>query len=150
MRFTTVRRVCDYRDVDDEFYVRGNKGAPYDLTMLSSLVVRTGYTLSMERVTTQCEDWELYGLDDYSNPAWYKLTTIDGTEHIVYIGDPIPTGAGYYCRYKDRDAVYILEASLKTTLLAPLTDLITPILAYPLQQKDYFTVRDFISHTATR
>lgn len=132
-----------YRDVDDQFYVRDNKGAPYDLTALSSLVVSAGYTLSMTRVATDCTDWVQYGLDESSNPAWYKLITIDGTVHTVYIGALIPTGAGYYCRYIDRNAVYVLDASLKTTLLAPLTDLITPILAYPLAQKDYFTVRDF-------
>jgi hypothetical protein len=132
-----------YRDVDDEFYVRDNKGAPYDLTALSSLVVSAGYTLSMTRVTTECEDWEMYGLDEYSNPSWYKLTTIDGSVHTVYIGDMIPTGAGYYCRYIDRDAVYILDSSLAMTLLAPVTNLITPILAFPLKQNDYFTVRDF-------
>lgn len=132
-----------YRDTDDEFYIRDNKGAPYDLTALSSLVVSAGYTLSMTRVTTDCKDWEQYGLDEYSEPSWYKLTTIDGTEHTVYIGDLIPTGAGYYCRYIDRNAVYVLDSSLAATLLAPVTDLITPILAYPLGQTDYFTVRDF-------
>ncbi len=132
-----------YRDTDDEFYILNNKGAPYDLTALSSLVVASGYTLSMERVTTACTDWEEYGLDEYSNPAWYKLTTITGSEHIVYIGDVIPTGAGFYCRYADRDAVYILESSLSTTLLAPITNLITPILSFPMQQTDYFMARDF-------
>jgi hypothetical protein len=77
----------------------------------------------MTRVTTDCTDWAQYGLDESSNPAWYKLTTIDGAVYTVYIGDLIPTGAGYYCRYIDRNAVYILDASLKTTLLAPLPTL---------------------------
>ena len=132
-----------YRDLDDEFYIRDNKGAPYDQTALASLVVAAGYALSMERVTTECTNWEEYGLDEYSNPAWYKLTTIDGTEHIVYVGDMIPTGAGYYCRYIDRDAVYILEGSLSATLLAPVVNLISPIMALPMSQTDYFTARDF-------
>lgn len=132
-----------YRGTDDEFYIRGIESAPYMKTSLSSLVVAAGYTISMERVTTECTNWEEYGLDDYSNPAWYKLTTIDGTEHIVYIGDMIPTGAGYYARYAGRDAVYILEASLSTTLLAPVTDLIEPILSLNLGSTDYFTVHDF-------
>lgn len=132
-----------YRGDDDEFYILGNEGAPYDKTALSSLVTSAGYTLSMKRVTTECTDWSEYGLDDASDPAWYRLTTIDGSEHIVYIGDMIPTGAAYYVRYKDRDAVYVLEASLQSTLLAPVTNLITPILAYPLGTTDYFTVHDF-------
>ena len=140
-----------YRGTDDEFYIRDNEGAPYDLSMLSSLVVSAGYTLSMTRVTTECEDWEEYGLSTYDNPAWYKLTTLDGTEHVVYIGDKIPTGAGYYVRYQDRDAVYVLDSSIGTTLLAKLTDLITPILAYPIGKTDAYTCRDFyIEHNGER
>lgn len=132
-----------YRGNDDEFYIRDNEGAPYSKTALSSLVVAAGYTLSMERVSMDCQDMAEYGLDDASNPAWYKLTTIDGAEHIVYIGDMIPTGAGYYCRYKDRTAVYILSSDIGTTLLAPIVNLISPYLSYPLGSTDYFTVRDF-------
>jgi len=132
-----------YRHTDDEFYIRDNEGAPYSKTAFSSLVVSAGYTISMKRVTTDCPDMSEYGLDEASNPAWYKLTTIDGTEHIVYVGDIIPTGAGYYCRYDGRNAVYILSADISSTLLAPVVNLVSPYLAYPLATSGYFTVRDF-------
>jgi len=130
-----------YRDVDDEFYIRGKEGAPYDLSMLSSLVVSSGYTLSLSRVTTECTDWSVYGLDEPQ--AWYTLTTLDGSKHTVNIGDMIPTGGGYYCSYAGRNAVYVLDYSMETTLLAPIVNMITPILSYPLKTNDYFTVRDF-------
>lgn len=132
-----------YRGTDDELYIRGNEGAPYSLTALSSLVVSSGYTLSMERVTTDAEDLSEYGLADSDKPAYYIITKTDGTEHKVYIGDMIPTGAGYYCRYEGRNAVYILDSSLQTTLLNDITGLIQPILSYPISTTDYYTTEDF-------
>ncbi len=132
-----------YRASDDELYIRGNEGAPYSLTALSSLVVSSGYTLSMERVTTDAEDLSEYGLADSDKPSYYIVTKTDGTEHKVYIGNLIPTGAGYYCRYEGRNAVYILDSSLAQTLLNDITALITPILSYPVSSTDYYTTEDF-------
>lgn len=133
-----------YYDYDDEaFYITGYPEAPYDKEVFSSLVVDSGYTLSMTRVTTDCEDMSEYGLADSDNPAWYTLTSREGDKHTVYIGDMIPTGAGYYCRYKDRDAVYVLSSSLASTLLAPLESIITPMLTFPMNTNDYFTIENF-------
>jgi len=132
-----------YRGDDDELYIRGNEGAPYSLTALSSLVVSAGYTLSMERVSMDADNLSEYGLADSDKPSYYIVTKTDGTEHKVYIGDMIPTGAGYYARYEGRNAVYILDASLAATLLSDITMLITPILSYPVSTTDYYTTEDF-------
>jgi len=133
-----------YWDEEDEsFYVTGYPEAPYDKEKISSLFVSSGYTLSMKRVTTECEDWSEYGLAPADNPAWYTIHGREGEEHTVYIGDPIPTGAGYYVRYKDRNAVYILDSPLGTTLLQPLENMITPTLALPMNTNDYFTIENF-------
>ena len=132
-----------YRGDDDELYIRGNEGAPYSLTALSSLVVSAGYTLSMERVSMDSDNLAEYGLAPEDKPSYYIVTKTDGTEHKVYIGDMIPTGAGYYARYEGRNAVYILDASLAATLLSDITMLITPILSYPVSTTDYYTTEDF-------
>ncbi len=132
-----------YRGTDDELYIRGNEGAPYSLTALSSLVVSSGYTLSMERVQIDCADMSEYGLADSDHPSWFTITKTDGEKHTVYIGNRIPTGAGYYARYEGRNAVYILDSSLAATLLADVTALITPILSYPVSSTTYYTVEDF-------
>lgn len=132
-----------YREADDNFYVKDNIGTPYSPYALSSLVVSAGYTLSMLRVTEDCQDLSEYGLADSDNPAWYTLTKTDGTKHTVYIGDPIPTGAGYYCRYQDRNAVYILDSSIGTTMLADIRDLVTPLLSYPISSTQYYTTKNF-------
>ena len=132
-----------YDKDDDTFYVKDHPEAPYSKEQLSSLVVSAGYTLSMTRVTTDAEDMHEYGLADSDNPAWYTLTSRDGKTHTVYIGSQIPTGAGYYCRYKGRNAVYVLDSTLSQTLLQPLEAMITPTLALPMQTNDYFTVKNF-------
>ena len=128
---------------DDTFYIKDMESAPYMKTALSSLVVSAGYTLSMERVTTDCQDMSEYGLAESDNPAWYVLTTLDGTQHKVYIGNAIPTGAGYYVRYDGRNAVYILSSDIATTLLNDVKNFIEPILSLNLGSTDYFTVHDF-------
>ena len=128
---------------DESFYVTGHPEAPYDKEKISSLIVSAGYTLSMTRVTTDCEDFSEFGLAEKDNPAWYTVTSREGEKHTVYIGDAIPTGAGYYVRYKDRDAVYVLSADLATTLLQPLENMITPTLALPMNTNDYFTIKNF-------
>ena len=133
-----------YRGDDDEFYIKGMEGAPYSLEMLSSLVVSSGYTLSMKRLDDKDEDLSTYGLGEDDSPAWYVLTQMDGkTKHKVYIGDLIPTGGGYYCMYEGRDAVYVLDTSLATTLLADIRTLITPSLGYPVSTASYTKVDDF-------
>lgn len=132
-----------YDEADEAFYVKDHPGAPYSKELFSSLVVSTGYTLSMERVTMDCEDLSEYGLADDQEPAWYTLTTRDGEEHTVYIGDLLPSGGGYYVRYKDRNAVYVLDTTIGNTVLQPLENMITAMVTLPMNTNDYFTIKNF-------
>ena len=132
-----------YRDASDNFVIKDAENASYDKEMLSSLVVSSGYTLSMTRVTENCEDMSEYGLSEADNPSYYTLTTTRGVTHTVYIGKPIPTGAGFYCSYEDRPAVYVLDSTLASTLLADVRNLMTAILTYPVATTSYYTVTNF-------
>ena len=132
-----------YRDASDNFVIKDAETASYDKELLSSLVVSSGYTLSMTRVSEICEDMSEYGLGKSDNPSYYTLTTTSGVSHTVYIGSPIPTGAGYYCSYEDRPAVYVLDSTLASTLLADVKDLMTAIIAYPVSSTYYFTITNF-------
>ncbi len=132
-----------HRGSDGEFYLLGYENAPYSLEMLSNLVVSAGYPLAMTRITEDCPDLSEYGLADADSPAYYVLTKTDGTQHKLFIGDMIPTGAGYYVRYSERNAVYVLDSTIAVTLLAPVTALVTPIVAYPVGSNDYYLVDDF-------
>ncbi len=132
-----------YDEEDEAFYVKGYEAAPYSKELFSSLVVNVGHTLSTERVTTDCDNLSEYGLADEQSPAWYTLTTRGGDEHTVYIGDPTPSGTGYYVRYKGRDAVYVLSSDIAKTVLLPLENMITPMLTLPMNANDYFTIQNF-------
>lgn len=134
-----------YRDDKNSFVIKGHEGALYDATLFSSLVTSAGYTLSMVRVVEDATpDMWKYGLAESDNPAWYKLTTMTGVEHTVYIGKKIPSQGGYYVRYAGRDTVYVLDSSLETTLLSPIEAMVTPLLAYPTSQTTYFSVDKFM------
>ena len=132
-----------YRDASDNFVIKDAETASYDKEMLSSLVVSSGYTLSMTRVSENCEDLSEYGLSKEDNPSYYTLTTTQGVTHTVYIGKAIPTGAGFYCSYEDRPAVYVLDSTLASTLLADIRDLMTAILTYPVATTTYYTITNF-------
>jgi len=134
-----------YRGEDDEFYIKGYEGAPYSLEALSSLVVSTGYTLSITRVGYGFTDEEMsaYGLGPNDNYAWFRITKRDGSTHTVHIGNKLPTGGGYYAAYEGRNAVYVLDTTLERTVLADITDLILPILSFPLSVSTYYMIDDF-------
>ena len=132
-----------YRDSTDNFAILGAENTSYSKEMLSSLVVSSGYTLSMTRVVEICDDMSEYGLSKADNPAYYTLTTTSGVTHTVYIGKQIPTGAGFYCSYEDRPSVYVLDSSLASTLLADVKSLMTAVLTYTVSSNTYYTINNF-------
>lgn len=147
-----------YRDKDNNFQILGHEGILYDQELLASLVVSTGYTLSMEKLKQPLKDengqFSEYGLvsekriDDEGNeytyvPAYYILTDLSGNKYEVIIGDPIVSGAGYYAQYKGREAVYILSNELAKTLLVPIEAMVTPMIVYPMTMTTYFDVDEF-------
>ncbi len=128
---------------DGQFYIKGMEGAPYNLELFASLVVSAGNTLTLSRITTDCENLSDYGLSEADQPAWYVITKTDGTTHKVYIGDRTVSHSGFYVRYEGRNAVYILDSTIESTLLAGVYSLVTPVLALPLTQETYYTADDF-------
>ncbi len=147
-----------YRDKDNNFQIKGYEGTSYDPELFSSLVVSTGYTLSMDKLVNPRKDengkFTEYGLaqeervDEEGNtytytPATYTLTDISGNKYEMIIGDKIVTGAAYYAQYKGRDAVYVLSNELAKTLLEPIESLVTPMIVYPMTMTTYFDVDNF-------
>ena len=129
----------------DNFFIENHETLAYNQEKFASLVVNTGYTLSMARITEKCDDMAEYGLDENSNPARFSITKLDdGVVHTVYVGKMVPTGAGYYCRYEGRDSVYVLDATLGNTVLADVASYVTPILSYPLERENYRSIKNFL------
>ncbi len=132
------------KEADDVFYIKEHLLAPLGNEVMSSLAVDAGYTVVSRRITTSCEDFSKYGLAEADNPAYYVLTSTSGEKHTVYLGNYTPNGSGIYCRYKDRNALYVVPSSASSTLLVGAEALITPMLMAPLPNAAYAQTDQFI------
>lgn len=164
-----------YRDADDELQIKGFENTPIQPTLLSSLAVACGYTLTMQKIEDPIKDsdgkYTEYGLapetrkdadgKDYEyTPIWYRMTDAKGNAYTVYVGDAIPSGAGYYVKLTTRDAVYIMNYSVESSILSmydpsnvipsvenitdlPIERFVVPTVCMPMTLNSYFDVRDF-------
>lgn len=131
---------------DGNYYIDGNKNAPYDTSLFTSLCVSVGYSLSMKRIIPSPDDgnepeyidFSIYGLDEENASAHYTVTNKKDESYTVWIGNEITSEQGYYARVEGRNAVYIIGNDIKNTVLCPLEDIITPILAFPTSSQDYY------------
>ena len=135
-----------YNAETESFCFLGLEGAPYNEELFSQLIVAAGFPLISDRFLPDEDRAELseYGLGPDDSPAYYIVTSrAENGEaprsYKVYIGKPSLTENYYYCMVEGRDIVYILEQSIKTTLLADVKSLITPILTYPIEDNSYLT-----------
>ncbi len=120
------------------FGIKEYEYAPISSETASSLAVDAGYTVVSRRITTECEDFGMYGLgDDEENKNYYTVTDTAGNSYTVYLGDYTPNGGGIYCRYEGRSALYVLQASIANTLLCGVEGLISPLLMSPLPSTAY-------------
>ena len=136
----------DYRIIrkDKSLVIEGHEHILLDAEKLTQMIVNAGYTLSTYNAKVNAEDFSKYGLSETDAAAYFVLTTTDGKRYTVYIGDRIPSGGGYYARYEGRNAVYVLDTSIKKDLLAPVTALVRPLLAYPSQMNSYYLMHTFV------
>ncbi len=131
------------RDKDGNFWIEGYEGTPYRAESFSELVTAVGYTLSKMKVTDNATDAQLkeYGLSEPQ--ARFTVTTKEGEQHTVYVGYDLLTGGGYYCMPEGRRSIYVLSESLEKTVLAPIEDLVTPVLLGNIGSDDYYTADNF-------
>ncbi len=135
------------KDVNDEngdgdkadFLIEGFPANTYDAEKFAALVVDTGYPTYIGRLddldfsgdaAARDSVYARYGLSLSQNPSYYVLTALDGTVHRVYIGAKTPD-KNYYARLEGTDAVYVVYASLKDSVLAPLSYFVNPELTKP-------------------
>ena len=132
----------------------------YDKEKYAYLCVAAGYPLSIRRLDTAAvleRGYAEYGLVpevrvdaegneyDYA-PAEYTITSKSGASYTVLIGDAIVSDAGYYVKLKGEQnkSVYVMSnTNYDVTLLAPVEQLITPMLTYPTTLTDCYDVEDF-------
>ena len=136
--------VCKRAEEENTFYIEEHMQVPFAAETLTQLVVDAGYTNIIRRLTTECEDWSVYGLAEEDNPAYYTVNTLDGQSHTIYIGDRSPTEGAFYCRYKDRDCLYVISSEVEYTLLSPVTSLLSPLLGYPISEAEVAKIDELI------
>ncbi|MBR3862049.1 MAG: hypothetical protein IKM42_00135 [Clostridia bacterium] len=144
--------------VDTEFLIEDREDLAVDESVLfATLVYFTGRTQTMLRLDTNRVKelgYAEYGLpEDVKDAAQYFIiSAMDGTSHKVIIGDEIPSGDGYFVRYANRDAVYVLSeltkseynGTFKEALLGRVEDYVTPpSISYAMESTTYFDVSDF-------
>ena len=85
-------------------------------------------------------DFEKYGLGEGQHKAYFTLTTTKDEVYTVYIGDRTLAGDGYYVRYPGRNAIYVLDNTIKRDLLASAEYLVNTMLVYPADINAYVLV----------
>ena len=61
--------VCKRAEEENTFYIEEHMQVPFAAETLTQLVVDAGYPTIIRRLTTECEDWSVYGLAEEDNPA---------------------------------------------------------------------------------
>ncbi len=152
-----------YREKDGTVVIEGTEDAlvSYDKEVYASMVVACGYTLTTHKLDLSRADvprkadgsinYAAYGLD--APQASYTITAAarnekgelyeSETSYTVYVGDMTLDGAGYYVQIEGKDAVYVLDNSLKSTVLQPVESMVTPMIVYPATVSTYVMAYDF-------
>lgn len=155
--YTFVRKKMD--DGSTDFVIKGHEEIPYSPELFAQLVVSCGYSITLGKIDNELV--KKYGFAEYGlveeervdeegnkytyTPTWYKLTDLDGNTHKLIIGNKIPSEAGYYVKYADRDSVYMITNSgYDAALMLPIESLCTPTISVPSTMSNYFDVANFI------
>ncbi len=134
-----------YSDKKRDFMLEGYEKVAYNAEKFSAFVISTGTTYALEKLSDHATEEELedFGLSEAADPAYYSITTKKGAVHTVKIGSQIISGGGYYAMYNDRDAIYVLSASFHETVLAPVEELLSPLLTGAIPTDEYYLIDNF-------
>lgn len=124
------------------YFVETAEFAYPDQELISQFFTNTGYLLSMMRVAAKdiddgneiLADLESFGFN--KDNSYFIVTKTDDSWYKIIIGDKIPTTGGYYVMYEDknglREAVYILDTMMESTILSNRYSLLSPIVCRPI------------------
>lgn len=129
--------------VSDSLVLVGGENLSLDSEKLSYLYVCTCNMLAMAKVE-DAGDLSEYGLDKGKDGNYFEVTDTDGKVYTVYIGDLLPTGAAYYCKYEDKPFVYVISTLLKDTVLSDRYSYISPLLCAPVPSNGYYDIENLM------
>ncbi len=122
--------------------LEGGEDLVFDAEKLSYLYVCTCNMLAMAKVENPSEDLSVYGLEKGKDGKYFEVKTTDGETYTVYIGDVLPTGAAYYCKYENKPHIYVMSNLMESTVLSDRTAYISPLLCAPVPENDYYGIEN--------
>lgn len=153
------------------------KGTENQLNVLNdnsfaNLAVACGYTLTVQkldltdpaapRTPDGLIDYSAYGLAEADTPIVFTITkraytedgktcaaTGAGSSYTVHVGNVTISGAGYYARLEDREAVYILSPTVAPTLVQPSEAMVSATVIYPMNVSNHLMVENFLLEKGT-
>ncbi len=98
-------------------------------------------------------DLKKFGLDEASDPNWFRVTQTDGSSYRIFFGDKLPAGSGCYAYVEGRTRtvtnedgteskyyiVYVLDSTTYKTLLYGKTGLVSTTVGTYLGTGAYYT-----------
>ncbi len=130
---------------------------------LSGVVVSVGQPITAPadsktyRASENATDADLkkFGLDEASDPSWFRVTQTDGSSYRIFFGNKLPAGSGCYAYVEGEDRmrtvtnedgteskyyiVYVLDSTTYKTLLYGKTGLVSTTVGTYLGTGAYYT-----------
>lgn len=101
-----------------------------------SRVISSAASLSaIEKIEDPLEDSE-YGIAGENSPYVIKVTSSDGTLSVLYVGDPLISGSGYYCKVSGKEGIYAVGETVSRFFVDEIS-LLSTLLANPLDSSKY-------------
>ncbi len=105
--------------------------------------------------TATAEDLKKFGLDEASDPSWFRVTQTDGSSYRIFFGNKLPAGSGCYAYVEGEGRmrtvtnedgteskyyiVYVLDSTTYKTLLYGKTGLVSTTVGTYLGSGAYYT-----------
>lgn len=123
-----------------DLLLEGFEAQAYANTFTSAINAACGIVV-MEDVTDPLADYE-YGINGEKSPYTVKISTASGANHVLYIGDKLVAGNGYYCKVAGDDNIYGI-ISTTNKLFTSDYSLLSKVLAMPLESSKYHYTEKF-------
>lgn len=107
--------------------------------------------------TATADDLKKFGLDEASDPNWFRVTQTDGSSYRIFFGDKLPAGSGCYAYVEGEDRmrtvtnedgteskyyiVYVLDSTTYKTLLYGKTGLVNTLVGTYLGSGAYYATK---------
>lgn len=125
--------------VTNSFLLEGHEAKVYS-DAFKRVLTRASKMFIIQNIEDPLEDSE-YGIAGEYSPYVIELQSTDGRKETVYVGDSLLDGSGYYCRTENGTVCGV--TSYLDEIFVNEYDLISKLLAYPIDQSSYHYTERF-------